>query len=152
MILLPKYIVNFVLPRSVAMLFILLLGNLNYAQSDFKLAVSGELSLGTYLVDLQNKDIEPWRQNIPATVHIVPKMQLRWRDFVSINAGGGIALYNYTFGQRAATYNITLLAMKLEASVLGYIPFEGRKLDAMNFGCGVGILGLSGSERTTQEK
>ena len=36
--------------------------------------------------------------------------------------------------------------------MLGYIPFEGRKLDAMNIGCGFGMLGLSGSERTTQEK
>ncbi len=139
------------LTLTIFIVFILLGLNVK-GQSDFKLAISGELSLGTYLINVDNQDVEPWTQNIPATVHIVPKLQLRWRNLISLNAGGGIGFYNYSFDQRAATYNITLLAAKLEGSILGYIPFEGRKLDAMNFGCGFGMLGLSGSERTSREK
>lgn len=144
----PKYTISRVLTSL--LLFVLFSVNTT-AQSDFKLAVSGGLYLGTYLSKIDNQDFEPWTQNIPLTVHIVPKLQLRWRNIISINAGGGIALYNYSFDQRAATYNITLLAAKLEGSILGYIPLDGRTFDALNFGCGIGLLGLSGSERTTRE-
>jgi hypothetical protein len=140
-------------PVTATLLILIVLSCNSYkAQSDFKVAVSGQLSIGTYLISLTNKDVEPWSQNVPATVHIVPKLQLRWRNVISLNVGGGFSLYNYSLDQKAATYNVTLLAGKLEGTMLGYIPFEGRKLDAMNFGCGLGMLGLSGSERVTQEK
>lgn len=122
------------------------------AQSDFKLAVSGELSIGTYLSQLDNTGAENWTQNIPATIHLVPKLQLRWRNMLSLNLGAGFSMYNYSFDLKAATYNITLVSGKLEGSLLGYIPLEGRKFDALNLGCGFGMLGLSGSERVTQEK
>ena len=122
------------------------------AQNDFKLAVSGQLSMGSYLVKLENYNPERWSQNIAAGVHIVPKLQLRWKNIVSINVGGGLALYNYSFDQRAATYNISLISAKLEASILGYILLDGRKLDGINFGSAIGMMGLSGSERTSREK
>jgi hypothetical protein len=122
------------------------------AQSDFKLAVSGQLSVGTHLVKLENFQEERWNMNIPATVHLVPKLQLRWKNMISLNAGGGLAMYNYSFSQRDASYTISLIAFKLEASMLGYIPLEGRKVDALNFGCAVGMIGLSGSEKTTRGK
>jgi hypothetical protein len=130
----------------------ILLGQNYLAQSDFKLAVSGELSLGTYAVELNNLDVDPWVQNVPVTIHLVPRLQLRWKNLISLNAGGGLSLYNYSFDQKEATYSVSLISLKLEGAILGYIPFEGRKLDAMNFGCGIGMTGLSGSERITKEK
>jgi hypothetical protein len=133
-------------------LSIIVFGQTNYSQSDFKLAVSGELSLGSFLVELDNLDVETWSQNVPVTIHLVPKLQLRWKNIISLNAGGGMSLYNYSFDLKAATYNVSLVSFKLEGSMLGYIPFEGRKLDAMNLGCGFGITALSGSERSTKEK
>jgi hypothetical protein len=133
-------------------LTLILLSKSICGQSDFKLAVSCELSLGTFLVVLNNFEVEPWSQNVPVTIHLVPKLQLRWKNLISLNVGGGMSMYNYSFDLKAATYNVTLASFKLEGSVLGYIPFEGRKLDAMNLGCGIGMTALSGSERTTKEK
>ena len=128
---------------------VIILPRLLFSQSNFTTAFSGKLTVGTFILNVENQGVERWNSTFNSVIRLDPSVKFFYKNNFSLSLGGGATLYNYDFFHGNTNFYIAHFTLHAESNLQKYFYLKESKLDAFSLGCGIGVINYDNDSKRT---